>query len=272
MQRVSEFEQTKTFDPDLSCYIDNYVYFYHPSAQGLFKKILPCPGISLLFNFRKMGINGSICPDVTLIGLHENVYHMETFSDVVDTVIVRFSPWGFRQFMHMPASCLTQKILDASQVFGESLVKLYAQMKAAKSFAERIGLMDTYFKAHLMTPVRGYETVAKIAEKLREAPEPVSFTALYQKNCLTLSPRQMTRWFKEIIGINLQAYIRICRFGLAKSLIYQNQYLSLTEVGYLSGYYDQPHFSREFKKLSGLNAKDLFPHCALQKMLHEKMQ
>ena len=80
----------------------------------------------------------------------------------------------------------------------------------------------------------------------------------------------MTRKFKEVIGVNLQTYIRICRFHAAKMLLFGEQDLSMTEVGYLSGYYDQAHFARDFKKLSGVKAKNFIQLCAFQKQIPQR--
>jgi YesN/AraC family two-component response regulator len=46
-------------------------------------------------------------------------------------------------------------------------------------------------------------------------------------------------------------------------LIIKETTISLTGIGYQSGYYDQAHFAREFKKLSGLRAKYFGPLCSI---------
>ncbi len=46
-------------------------------------------------------------------------------------------------------------------------------------------------------------------------------------------------------------FLKIRRFNRALSIIYSFRYDSLAEVAYESGYYDQSHFNREFRQLTG---------------------
>lgn len=66
-----------------------------------------------------------------------------------------------------------------------------------------------------------------------------------------LSQRHLSRKFQQFVGLSTKEYLRVCKF--IKSLHYLKKYpaLSLTEVAYESGYYDQAHFNRDYKNYSG---------------------
>lgn len=66
-----------------------------------------------------------------------------------------------------------------------------------------------------------------------------------------LSQRHLSRRFQQCVGLSPQAYIRVSRF--IRSLAHLKKYpaVSLTEIGYDSGYYDQSHFNREYKVFTG---------------------
>ncbi|WP_321332134.1 hypothetical protein [uncultured Bacteroides sp.] len=53
------------------------------------------------------------------------------------------------------------------------------------------------------------------------------------------------------------------KFEVAKEILLKNSNVQLTDVGYQSGYYDQAHFAKEFKKMSGQNAKYFGPLCPI---------
>jgi hypothetical protein len=263
MEDNTLYQRLSPADPTLRFYIDAYVLFQHNEGLSMQKHYLPCPRVSLLFNFSGLSINHQKCAPATIIGLHENIYSVESETDKVETLIVQFSPWGCRQFISEPVSILTNKITDARTVFGDSLKELFNGMRKTDELHQRVRLLDQYFLArtNIVDPVD--KAVADIAAQLLESPEPLSFTSFNKNHTLPLSERQMARRFKDIIGVNLQTYIRICRFSRARWFLFQQNTLNLTDIGYLSGYYDQAHFSKEFKKLSGANAKYFTPVCAL---------
>jgi len=70
---------------------------------------------------------------------------------------------------------------------------------------------------------------------------------------LDISPSYLSREFsKHFNSLSFGEYIRKLRIEKAIELISQNKY-SLTEIAYLTGFSDQSHFTRIFKKHTGQN-------------------
>lgn len=70
---------------------------------------------------------------------------------------------------------------------------------------------------------------------------------------LDISPSYLSREFsKHFNSLSFGEYIRKLRIEKAIELIRQNKY-SLTEIAYLTGFSDQSHFTRIFKKHTGQN-------------------
>lgn len=67
-------------------------------------------------------------------------------------------------------------------------------------------------------------------------------------NQLNVSLRQLERDFSTMLGITLLDYARIQRFYRSIRLIRQ---MNGAEAACLSGYFDQAHMTKEFKRLSG---------------------
>ena len=61
------------------------------------------------------------------------------------------------------------------------------------------------------------------------------------------------RMFNKRIGLTPKKYIRIMRFQKAHKEISRKGLANLVTVALSSGYFDQPHFNREYKKLVGFN-------------------
>jgi AraC-like DNA-binding protein len=76
-----------------------------------------------------------------------------------------------------------------------------------------------------------------------------------------LSRKQFERIFLEYIGISPKQYLKIIRFQSSIFLKSKNEDISLTELAYESGYYDQSHFINEYRKMTGITPKQFFLDC-----------
>jgi transcriptional regulator GlxA family with amidase domain len=68
---------------------------------------------------------------------------------------------------------------------------------------------------------------------------------------LNISDRQIERKFKEQIGISPKMFSRLIRINYVFKLLRTNPELNWQDVIFLCGYYDQAHFIRDFKEISG---------------------
>ncbi len=67
-----------------------------------------------------------------------------------------------------------------------------------------------------------------------------------------LSERQLRRYFDFYIGDSAKTFSRVVRFQKIFTEMSSNQALNGNKLFYDLGYYDQPHFIKEFKKFYGL--------------------
>ena len=67
-----------------------------------------------------------------------------------------------------------------------------------------------------------------------------------------MSRRRFIEVFAEEVGFTPKLYLRLQRFKRVLNHVYGASQIDLSEVAYLHGYADQPHFNREFREFSGL--------------------
>lgn len=67
-------------------------------------------------------------------------------------------------------------------------------------------------------------------------------------------PVTVSKYFRKYFGCTFGEYIRRIRIEKSLSII-KNSSFSLTEIGYECGFYDQSHFTRTFRKLTGFSPK-----------------
>lgn len=70
-----------------------------------------------------------------------------------------------------------------------------------------------------------------------------------------LSPFHFARLFKQTLGMSPHQYVLQNRIERAKRLIAKSPYLNLTEIGLSVGFFDQSHFSKSFKRVTGTTPK-----------------
>lgn len=82
--------------------------------------------------------------------------------------------------------------------------------------------------------------------------EPLSLEDLAQT--VEVHPVTISKYFRKYFGCTFGEYMRRIRIEKSLSMI-KNSDFSLTEIGYECGFYDQSHFSRTFRQLTGFSPK-----------------
>lgn len=108
-----------------------------------------------------------------------------------------------------------------------------------------INLVIKQHKRDSMKPIN--EAVFYIEEHFSDS---ISLELISQK--VGFSPTYFSSLFKKEMGINFLEYVTSIRMKAAKSLL-SDQEKSIEEISNAVGYYDVKHFSKQFKKYSGLS-------------------
>lgn len=74
------------------------------------------------------------------------------------------------------------------------------------------------------------------------------------------SRRQLSTLFREAVGVAPKTYGRIRRFQQAIKIIRRQSRPKWSRIALSCGYYDQAHFNRDFKALSGLTPTEYHKH------------
>ena len=73
---------------------------------------------------------------------------------------------------------------------------------------------------------------------------------------LYVTERTLERHFLKEIGVTAKQFAKIIQFSSSIQQMTETDYLNLTEIGHSSGYADQSHFIRAFKRFTGKTPKD----------------
>lgn len=164
---------------------------------------------------------------------------------------VSLQAWAGNALFGIPANELANQSIPLDYVDKNTRVR--AHLLNAKNDAEIISLLEEY----LYQKLREYRVDA-ISATISNAIMAEPGSDHNYKNILLdigYSRRRIEQKFLAATGTHMGAFLRYARFEKAIQTIEKNEDLSLTQIGLKAGFYDQAHFSREFKKLSSITPK-----------------
>lgn len=186
-------------------------------------------------------------------------YKKEPFT----TTQIFLKPNALQTLFGVNAAALTNHLVELREF---SAGDLNMQLLEAKNEQVRLTLLTNFLASKLKCATT---CDPLIEESLRIIHNNVRcVTVKYLFECLNLSERQFEKRFSQTVGLNPQFYIRLKRFNEAIRLMQTRQFARLTDLAHHLNFYDQSHFIRDIKALSGVTPKDLF-RCYAKKSFSE---
>lgn len=162
-------------------------------------------------------------------------------------------PHALQTLLGINASALTDDLVELREF---SAGDLNMQLLEAKNEQMRLSLLTDFLASKLKQAITCDRL---IEESLRIIHQNVScVTVKYLCECLNLSERQFQKRFSQTVGVPPQFYIRVKRYNEVVRLMQTGQFETLTDLAHHLNYYDQSHFVRDIKALSGMTPKSLF--------------
>lgn len=165
----------------------------------------------------------------------------------VHLVGVRFRLGGVGPFARGDLRPFTGATPAPREVFGPAVDALEAALAGVAPDAA-VALLDQFFAAHLRLDAgrAGFERALDVLERTTGAADVQTVAAR-----VGASVRQVDRWFARQVGIPPKVVGRILRFQAALRTLMRDPGCPLGEVAAAAGYFDQAHFVRDFRRLSG---------------------
>lgn len=169
---------------------------------------------------------------------------------------VRFHHNGFLPFATMPLKEMENKAVSLEKLFGEDGQIIEQKIIDAKSTAERINLIETF----LLNRLKDYKTIDRIVkstvETILTANGQLSIDELSKK--MNINRRQLERKFSSAIGLSPKQLSKTIRLQATLHRLLNKKFTSLTALGYENEYYDQAHFIKDFKELTGYTPGEFY--------------
>jgi AraC-like DNA-binding protein len=168
---------------------------------------------------------------------------------------VRFTPQGFTAiFEEKAGQFLNQEVfISDMDIQGKEIEE---KIFFSAHFEERIMSIEEYL-IHRLSTSRVSDLNTRVGSRiLLETPQEDKIAKMAKD--LKISLRQFERQFKDQVGLSPSSFIKIARFQKAIRSKVSMPSMGLAEVAIKNGYYDQSHFTRDCKDITGLSPKSYF--------------
>lgn len=169
---------------------------------------------------------------------------------------VRFHPNGFLPFALVPVKAMKNTAVPLDTLFGKDGQEIEQKILAARSTLERIELIETFLLNRLTNTNTIDRIVQSTVETILTANGQLSVDELLKK--ININRRQLERKFSSAIGLSPKQLSKTIRLQATLNMLLNKKFTSLTALAYDNEYYDQAHFIKDFKELTGFTPKEFY--------------
>jgi AraC-like DNA-binding protein len=227
---------------DLKFFIEHYwrVQWDLRGQEPYRSENLPYPSVHLVIEKDKSGIFGVTRGKFTRL-LEGRGY----------AFAIKFRPGGFYPFVNSPVSRFTDRSTDLSEVFGPVGKSLETAILAAADDERRIELAGAFLRARHPFRDERVEMVNEAIEHIAAQPNMTRVDDLAHQ--FNLTKRTLERLFSRYVGISPSWVIRRYRLYEATDRLDKGEIVDWPRLAADLGYFDQAHFIKDFKKITGVS-------------------
>ncbi|SDF30780.1 transcriptional regulator, AraC family [Massilia sp. PDC64] len=226
--------------PDLAPFLDHY-WIVEWDLQGrppYMQRTLPYPCVHVVFDRARTGIWGLTTGPFD--------YELKGAGKVCG---LRFRAGAFRGFLGRPLHTITDRVLALSDVFPWDEAAAQDAVLDTPDDAATIEAAGALLRAVLPAPDPQVDRIAAILRAVESTPgltqvEELAATA-------QMSVRSLQLLFSEYVGVSPKWVIRRFRLHEAADRLAQGADVDLAALAQGLGYFDQAHFTSDFRRLVG---------------------
>lgn len=241
-------------------YVRQYVGWFERSTTAVCRRELPSGQVPLIINFSSRIRERKATSDewneygTFTAGLHE-AFTLVNATGPSHGMQVNFTAIGARLFYDRPLADFTNRTVDLADVLGRSADLLIARLYDATSWETRFAILDEEIGSRIGSARQLARPVTWAWQQLMKSGGCARITDLVRE--IGWSERHFSVRFKDDVGLTPKVFARILRFNHAVRALADNHALTLADVAQSCGYFDQAHFTRDFRTFSGITPSAL---------------
>jgi AraC-like DNA-binding protein len=182
-----------------------------------------------------------------------SIYEIVDTSDMADLVGIVFRPGGITPFLAEAADLFSNRNVSLEDVWGSRAKRLRERLQEAVTPDEKLSTLEASLLEEISIPRPPINLSRnRIVEfALGEFARSVSVREVATRT--GWSERRFSQIFREEVGMSPKLWCRVQRFQRAVRQLHAGGDVPWTELALDCGYYDQAHFSNDFRAFSGIN-------------------
>ncbi len=179
-------------------------------------------------------------------------YHLEREGRIFG---VKFNPGQFRRYAHHQMVKLTDNSVPISSYFDADDGQLLEAFSASKKCVDFVPEVETLLLAQSIELDAKADQAQDVVRFIEDNREIFDVATVAQR--FHMSPRALQRLFADYVGVSPKWVIE--RFRMIEAIETLNSIapVSFTELAHALGYFDQAHFSKAFKRLTGRRPSEI---------------
>jgi AraC-like DNA-binding protein len=246
--------------PPLDTYID-YFYYLHGPMPFRREKILPTGWLDLEINFgdaiQVYDASGTqlvaTCVESWWVGVW-STYGTVEWPSTVQLCGIHFKPGGAYPFLKFPLSELHNQIVSVDALLGSGTADIRERLCATPTAQAQFALLEQLLLAHVDESPHELRAVRCAVAEIARQHGMLSIRAL--SDHIGLSQNYLVTQLKRMVGIAPKALARLHRLKHVLRSIDPIQPTDWALIAQQSGYYDQSHFSNDFRAFTGHSPTD----------------
>jgi len=271
----------KSIQPSVSLqqYVDYYLILEKTSDEESFPiEVLPAPHCSMTFTYGdpdSSSVQRGTCAVISALDYSVDGYFTQKTSffnaSHLGVIMVGFKPWGVQPFLDFTVQEVTDDNVDLKCLHPSLVRQMEDSLRCTASDEERILIIEKF----LLSILRHNNPDALIVDAVHSIVKSNGHIAISQlaKN-YHLCQKQFYRKFISAVGINPKFFSRVVRFQHILGLMDNMQFKQL-DYALNSGFYDQAHFIKEFRRFTGYTPKEYLenkPSTEIELYFHEQSE
>ena len=245
----------------LANYIKQYWVLEAMDSEGeICERVIPTGNIELMFHYKKPFMTKNLNdssekqPRSFISGISSTYSDISTCGDS-GMIAVTFFPAGASNFFIFPMLEIENTTVDLCDIYGERFRLVEEEIGSALNLPQKISIIERFLLEKL-SPVHKNDLslIREGVTLINQSKGQIGNRYLADKLCL--SPKSMERKFSDLLGKTPKQFIRIVRFQEVLKDLAKDDPILLTEFAHKNGYFDQAHFIKDFKSLSGYTPKE----------------
>ncbi|MBO9583233.1 MAG: helix-turn-helix transcriptional regulator [Flavobacterium sp.] len=250
--KIIDFSPTESLKPFVK------TYRIIESQDELVNRVLPGTSLTIAFrckgevNYIKENLPDKL-PVSTISGIRKSVRLIQ-YSKNTSSLVILFKETGATAFFKEPLHELFEESVSLDNFFPQQKIKLIEELLAeAKNNNQKIDIIEQF----LLSKLYNYKPDKLIAAAIAIIQSKKGIVKIKElADILFISQDAFEKRFRKTIGSSPKQFCNVIRM---KAIIDQKQQnKNLIDLAIDAGYFDQPHFNKDFKLFTGQTPTEFF--------------